>query len=258
MREETVIIRGASIHTIRHGSGSPTVIILSGLDDDIRSWLPVGEKVAAFAQVFLYDRPGLGRSDPPITTRTCSDNADELHELLLKSGVNPPFILVGHSVGGMTARLFASKYPEQVKALILVESAHPDQFLRVSGILQRYIPLQNNVLEKFTEEFCAQLKPAGNNERMDIIASADQLRSVAFPDQIPVVAITAGRSEWEEDFPSDAAAELDQDWLYLQRDLLNLSHKSKHIIAKDSGHAVHESEPDLIVDAIRELTRSIM
>jgi pimeloyl-ACP methyl ester carboxylesterase len=105
----------------------PTIIFDGGLANPALDWSLVQPEVAAFARVCSYDRSGYGWSEASPAERTSSNMVEELHTLLHNGGIEPPYILVGHSFGGINVQLFAHMYPEEVAGLLLVEPAHEDQ-----------------------------------------------------------------------------------------------------------------------------------
>src|ERR1700722_9878115 len=109
------------------GQGSPAVILESGLGDSYVSWRKVQPQIAKFTRVCSYDRAGLGFSGPSSRPRTSQVMAEELHALLGAADIAPPYVLVGHSMGGFDVRLFASRYRSEVAGMVLVDSSHPDQ-----------------------------------------------------------------------------------------------------------------------------------
>jgi pimeloyl-ACP methyl ester carboxylesterase len=122
-----VDVGGYRLHLYCTGEGSPTVILEAGGGNPWLSWYQVQPQVAQFTRVCSYDRAGLGWSDPSPKPRTTKVIADELHTLLHNAGITAPFVLVGHSLGGLDARMFASQYPSEAVGMVLVDSSHPDQ-----------------------------------------------------------------------------------------------------------------------------------
>lgn len=116
------------LHILVTGEGSPTVILDSGLPATVLSWSLVQPEVSPFARVASYDRAGLGWSDLGPSPRTSRRIVEELHALLRAAKLPPPYVLVGHSFGGFTARLFAGCYPEEVVGLVLVDPIHPEEW----------------------------------------------------------------------------------------------------------------------------------
>ena len=102
---------GRQIYYTCYGEGSPTVVLDSGMWDDSGIWKSVMQGVAPFTRICAYDRANLGRSDKAPKPRTYLDMTRDLHALLVKAPIEGPYILVGHSMGGMLVRLFADQYP---------------------------------------------------------------------------------------------------------------------------------------------------
>jgi hypothetical protein len=124
---QLIDIGGYKLHINCTGQGSPAVILDSGLGDTHISWRKVQPPIAQFTRVCSYDRAGLGYSESSPRSSTSQDFAEELHTLLHNAGISPPYILVGHSMGGFDVRLFASLYRSEVAGMVLVDSSHPEQ-----------------------------------------------------------------------------------------------------------------------------------
>jgi pimeloyl-ACP methyl ester carboxylesterase len=123
-----VDVGGFRLHLNCIGQGTPTVVMDAGGGAPSITWGLVPAEIAKFTRVCTYDRAGFGWSDRnPKLPRTSQQSVDELHLLLTKAEINPPYILVGHSLGGVNMRLYASQYPEDVVALVLVDSSHENQ-----------------------------------------------------------------------------------------------------------------------------------
>jgi pimeloyl-ACP methyl ester carboxylesterase len=127
---ELVAIDGRRLHLWRAGEGRPAVVVATSLGEPGHGWAAIQRHLAQHTTVVLYDRAGLGWSDPgpwPTRKRTVED----LHALLHATGIPPPYVLVGHSAGGLHVRLYAARHPEQVAGLVLVDPSHPDQWHRL-------------------------------------------------------------------------------------------------------------------------------
>src|SRR5712692_2471525 len=124
-------IGGRRLHLWCTGEGSPTVVLDSGLPGSSLSWTLVQPEVAKFTRVCSYDRAGLGWSDPGLRPRTTARIVEELRALLTRAGIQPPYVLVGHSFGAFTARLFASQCPDEVVGMVLVDPIHPREWLEL-------------------------------------------------------------------------------------------------------------------------------
>jgi len=132
-----VDIGGYKLHIHATGKGRPTVVLIAGAGDFSFDWSLVQPEVSQFARVASYDRAGVAWSDLGPTPRTMTQEAYELHLLLRKSGLPAPYIVVGHSVGGLIARVYASRYPQEVAGMVLVDSTHEDTTLMYQGKLVR-------------------------------------------------------------------------------------------------------------------------
>lgn len=203
------------------GSGSPTVVMDAGAGVESSTWKRVQDLVAPSYRVCRYDRAGLGRSDNRPQAHASSDLiVRELSILLEDADVTPPYILVGHSFGGMNIRLFAHRYPDAVVGAVFVDAAH-----------ESLIPLLG-----FTGV------PEGRST-LDLVASARELASVRSL-YVPAVVLTHG-------YPLRGFRRVvERRWLEFQRALTRLSHDSALILALKSGHRIQEDQPDLVAEAI--------
>jgi pimeloyl-ACP methyl ester carboxylesterase len=123
---QMVDIGGYRLHIDCIGKGSPTVILENGLGDNFADWALVQPDVAKFTKVCSYDRAYDGFSDAGPIPVTMHQEVFELHKLLAAGGIRPPYILVGHSYGGLLARLYITTYPSEVKGMVFVDSTHED------------------------------------------------------------------------------------------------------------------------------------
>jgi pimeloyl-ACP methyl ester carboxylesterase len=110
-----------SLYLVEKGSGYPTVLFEAGIAATNLNWFHIQEPVSQFASTVSYDRGGLGWSSPCRTARTPANIAAELHQLLEGAAIKPPYILVGHSFGGLVMRRFALNYPDEVASMVLVD-----------------------------------------------------------------------------------------------------------------------------------------
>jgi pimeloyl-ACP methyl ester carboxylesterase len=129
---QRVDVGGYSLHIYCTGSGAgPTVVVDAGAGDFSTSWIGIQREVEKSARICTYDRAGYGWSDSSPYPRTAIQMSNELHQLLVNAKIDPPYILVGHSLGGMTIRVFAGLYPDEVAGMVLVDAGHEDQLERL-------------------------------------------------------------------------------------------------------------------------------
>ena len=116
------------LHVLEQGSGAPTILLEAGLMSTVLSWTSLQEKLSGSYRVVSYDRAGLGWSDLGPMPRIADRIVDELHLLLQRAGIPPPYVLVGHSFGGLTMPLFAARYPEETAGMVLVDAVTPAEW----------------------------------------------------------------------------------------------------------------------------------
>lgn len=225
--------------------GFPVVVMDSGLGNSSEGWLGLQPNVAEFARVCIYDRAGLGNSDPSIHTQTTTQIAVDLHNLLARAGVSGPLVLVGHSLGGINVRLYASMYPKEVVGMVLVDSTHEEQFARMDALIP----------EEIKKQFPpSALVPTGN-EKIDFTENSERrARMSEWHADIPLIVLTAANAQPGGEGPlAYLAPKFEQIRQELQQDLVHRSAKGKQIIATRSGHFIQRDEPELVVSAIREV-----
>jgi pimeloyl-ACP methyl ester carboxylesterase len=238
-----VDVGGRSIFLECQGTGSPTVVLEAGLTGDSRTWEQVAPAIAGETRVCAYDRANIGQSDAAPTPRSAQDMVDDLDAALAAAGERSPFVLVGFSFGGLVSQLYTSSHPGDVAGLVLVESSHPDE---VEVFQSHLTPAQ-------VAEDRAAIQD--NPEGVDILASFAQAQASADLPPVPLVVVTAARSDG---WPPDWDAELfDRLRAHQQRQLAGLVPAGVQVIADHSGHDVPHEQPDVVIDAIEAvLTKS--
>jgi pimeloyl-ACP methyl ester carboxylesterase len=239
------------------GHGAATVIVEDALGVstlESGGWWAVIDEIETTTRVCVYDRAGLGLSDAaPAHPRTSQEAVKDLRTLLDRAPVPGPYILVGHSIGGLHALLFASQHPNDVAGIVLVNGAHPDQWAEFQALLPPEAPGEPARLSQLRT---LQAQPASNPERLDVIASAHQVRlALARGPQplgdVPLVVLTRSPKAAIAPFlPPEIAAPGAELWQDLQGDLAGLSSNSTHVIAAQAGHNIQRDEPQLVIDAI--------
>ena len=256
---ESFDMRGHRLRYLCRGEGTPTVIIEQGGGVSIEQsflgrvpfgWRKVFEALSKTHRTLLHDRAGLGWSYAPTRPRTCAGLVKDLRALLRHAEVGPPYLLVGHSIGGFNVRLFAHQYPEEVVGVVLVDSTHPDQWARFSRLVPRPTQGEPSVLQMFRTKADPSLTP----ERIDYVASTDEVRTAGSLGDTPLIVLSRSPSSLRiPGLPADMAARMEEVWSELQRDLLNLSTRSAQIVAAHAGHHVQLDEPQLVTQTILKL-----
>ena len=226
------------------GAGTPVVILEAGWGDVGETWHLVQPEVARYTQVCAYDRVGLGRSDPGPEPRTYLDAVTDLHMLLAGAEISPPYILVGHSLGGMYMRLYTDQYADEVVGLVLVDSSHPESFTRNAAVLPPETPDESENLRFYREWFASY--------RRDPTLRSELLEPGSLGD-LPLVVLTAMNKQRAEDLPAGLNEQFNQIWLELQQELALLSTNSTHVVSEVSEHFIQHDEPELVIQAILDL-----
>jgi len=231
-----VDIGGRKLHLVCDGSGSPTVILEAGLTGDNRTWDAILPEVASKTRVCAYDRANIEPSESAPPPRTARDVVADLHALVGAGKVDPPYVLVGFSFGGLVSQLYASTYPDDVAGLVLVESNHPDE------VEQFEAELTSAQIKRDRQEANA------NPEGVDLFASFEQVQDAPkLPDR-PLVVITAGKpAEWPPGWDAEVFNRLRA---AQQKDLVDRVSDGSQVIAKQSAHDVPASDPQIIVKGI--------
>lgn len=268
-------VGGYRMHIDCTGQGSPAVILDAGLGDTYYSWHKVQPQIAQFTRVCSYDRAGIGYSDSSSRPRTSKVIAQELHALLQAAGVAPPYILVGHSMGGYDVRLYASLYRNQVAGMVLVDSSHPDQESRfpaelknMEGSWQREaeflayttpfgIPRLMGLCDDDPQQRAAECNfhtaREGVAELKSFSESAAQAASTGSLGDMPLAVLSHDPDKPSAELPADLAKPTNDAWQKMQQELAHLSTRGIQTVAKNSAHYIQLDRPDVVIEAIRNI-----
>lgn len=294
---ELVNMDGYALHLNCVGEGTPTVLMEAGLGEYSLTWTAVQPEITSVTRVCTYDRAGYGWSDPGPTPRDAAAIIADLQTLLDRTNETGPFVLVGHSYGGMLMRLFAAENPDLTAGVVLVDSSHPDQTARFPALYQEaeaqlltdladqyvlpkfyanigLLPLivdrlaTNNTLPEAAREPTRALLASDTDyydtmlDEVRILSqSIEQVRAAGNPfADSPLIVLAAGRAD--EPYPEVGLTEeivLDKQavWLELQAELAALSVDSELIVIEDSGHYIQYEQPEIVVDAIIRMVNRV-
>jgi pimeloyl-ACP methyl ester carboxylesterase len=218
---------------------TPPVVFENGLGGRMEWWQKVLPEVSKDAATFAYNRPGYGRSDPAVTPRDGLHIVEELRTLLRNKGMRPPYILVGHSLGGLYMQLFARRHPDEVRALVLVDSTHPQQ-LEGEGSLDRQSILVRGLL--------GVLVTGAAQDELDLLSETGQqvLGAPGLPGK-PVFVLSAAEPLKEHSPAADHAN--------AKRKGIALLYPGSRQIWVDSGHGIPLEKPEAVIEVIREALR---
>jgi pimeloyl-ACP methyl ester carboxylesterase len=232
------------------GEGSPTVLLLGGR---AATWKPIQAVVNQSVRTCVFDHMG---SRP--TPLTAAEVAKSVRTLLDDAEMSGPNVLVGFSVGGYIARLFTHLYPDEVTGMALLDSSHEDQNARFLAALPAETSDECQELKDYRAELQGtHVLPVGPEIKLDFEASATEVRAIE-PNlsNLPLVVLTAGRSEWPDCFTPEIRKQLDTAWLDMQEDLASLSVNSTHLVAEESSHGFAE-QTEMVIDAIQRTVQAV-
>lgn len=215
------------------------VVFENGLGGRMERWKKVLPEISNDTTTFAYNRPGYGNSDLVSTPRDGLHIVDELRVLLHSKGIKPPYILVGHSLGGLYMQLFARRYPAEVSALILVDSTHPRQ-LEGEGALEKQSFLVRCLL--------GALVTGTAEDELDLLPqTGKQVLALPTLSNKPVFVLSASKPLEEKSKAADDANEK-------RKDIARLYPGAQQVWV-DSGHAIPLEKPESVVAAIHQALR---
>lgn len=232
---QQIDINGKTVEYILKGSGSPTIVFETGMGPTIDTWNSILDSLSKHTQVYAYNRPGYGNSQIHNPPTTVIEVAAQLRENLMGHNIKPPYILVGHSAGGLYINMFARLFPEEVAGAVFIDASHPEQF--------EYFKNDQSLLY---ELLITATKKGNRTYEGNIVKTTLQSFENAskFPN-VPISVLTAGKksSPLEND-------ELRNKWLQFQKSLASLSPISEHIVVENTGHYIHKRNPNISISEI--------
>lgn len=274
---QSVNIGGRSLNIYCSGEGGPTVIFESGHSQPGLSWLLVQRQVAQFTRACWYDRAGYGWSDPGGRPNYTKDTVRDLRALLHTAHIPGPYVLVGHSLGGFTARYYRHEFPDEVAGMVLVDASHENirtiekvedvgptifvveeaiaRLLGPIGLFRLSATAPDSPPRGMTREEWAEIAALQWQMKSQIAilhelpfeANAGPVRrlgDMGEPGDFPLIVLTAGRSA-------------SPGWLRLQEGLTHISTRGQQYVIERSGHMMPFDAPDEIVFAVREILTSL-
>lgn len=277
---------GYNLHLVKVGTGSPTILLEAGSGETSLSWRQIPDELAEFATVVSYDRAGYAWSEPANSDRTGENIVRELHTALEKEGIHGPYLLVGHSLGGMYARLFAETYRDEVVGLVLIDARPEDDARDTAEILKQEKFVGNpsastlklikhsGLLRLLKDELLnGQVAKEDREQFVNVIAKGsffeakeeegnwagtteDAIRGQRLG-SLPVRIIARGMAQdyAQAGISEEGGRKLESIWQAGQQKMLGISTDSQLIVAEKSGHMVIHDQPELVVETIRSLLK---
>jgi pimeloyl-ACP methyl ester carboxylesterase len=261
------------IHYRLRGEGDFTFVLEAGLGDYSGSWQPLEDGLAKLGRVFAYDRAGLGWSESTRGPRTPAAIAAELHAVLTAARIPKPWILVGHSSGGISQVLFAMDHPDEVAGLLLIDPSHKDQFRRLPAppaVLRWLLPQVTRLAPAGLPQLLFRSKDPVQMLSLHVRTSGAELRALldagaAWQDRptslgnLPLFLLTADGSEVLPGKTEEERRAAWTIWKTMHDELLaaSTSEIRRHDVVPGSGHHIHRTHPDVVITAAREFLQRI-
>ena len=248
--EKIVDIGSTQLHLRCAGHGTPTVVLDSGLGEGAETWTKVQTQVAMFTRVVAYDRAGVGKSSPGPKPRTSRQMVGELRALLSAAQIAGPYVLVGHSLGGLNIQLYAIEHPDEVAGVVLADPSCPDMLARLAGVWGKFR------VSLFTTLSTAS-HPEGTSKH-DLEISLTQVAAAGQLPDVPLIVLSAGQAVQlpkllNAMFPGDR-------WLSAfqagHAELVQAAGKGQHRFVPNSTHATIPQD-DVVVDAIHQIVEMV-
>jgi pimeloyl-ACP methyl ester carboxylesterase len=274
-----VDIGGRSLYLECHGTGSPTVVLEAGYRASARYWSDdllqpdaprtmVLPAVAEFTRVCAYDRPGtfassgeddfVSRSDPIAQPRSAPEAVTDLHALLQAAEVPGPYVLAAHSLGGLFARLYASTYPDEVVGLVLVDAF--SERLETLMTPEKWAALVR-LNQDLGVDTVVPIPGYGDLETMGYGADNAVVREAVAASPLrpmPLAVLAHGKPfPQAADAPGFATGELEAILLKVNEDLATLVPNARFTVASESGHDIHQDQPELVIEAVRQVVAGV-
>jgi pimeloyl-ACP methyl ester carboxylesterase len=254
-----ISIGSHQLETRQQGEALPVVVFDTGLGDSLDRLIPLQERIAGVTRVFTYNRAGYGRSEPGPLPRDSGREAYELRAVLESTALPPPYVLVGHSLGALNVQVFASRHPDLVAGIVLLDPP-PLSFL----LGEQYTDLKA-MADDMTAEWQAIADAGAASGSAQEVAQVEFFRVLAsehrelfgesaklaagiatFGD-VPLLVVAAGRSN---PLFGDIAEEYQRYWIEQSRALSRKSSSGKFLLAEDASHHLYLEAPELVAEGV--------
>lgn len=289
-----VDIGGRRIHLDCRGTGSPTVVLVSGLDiNGALAWSAVHDSIATTARTCAYSRAGIMWSDPSPDPVTGKGVADDLHAALTTAGEHPPFVMVGHSLGGPYIMTYTKYYGDEVAGLVMVDASHPDQLQRMAAVAPAAanpeavlgpikiasalswagvarlatsrtprMPNQSEGAARAVSAYATHSLPGALKEMIALSAVFNEAGTLRQLGDRPLFVLTAMKPMTDAEratleLTPEKGREFKALWKAMHEEEASWSARSQHRVLDDAGHYIQYDRPDVVIAAVRSVVDSV-
>ena len=235
IKKSIISVNGNDFEYAVKGTKSPAIILINGAGGPIEGWSKIWGELGRENVLFAYNRLGIGKSSKPREPQTGIVMIKDLKNLLLNLKIEPPYLIVGHSLGGFIAHLFTLTYPNDVRGLVFLESS------TINDVLTDSKRKRETDANKFSE--------------IDhVLSTIKQIQELGVFSDIPITVIAGNKPAFGWLMPRA----IKEARMNHQKELLNLSERGRVTIARNSGHFPQLSEPNLVINEINSLLHEII
>lgn len=251
-------LRGKKQYVVVQGTGEPTIVFLTGKGRDCSDFRKVYGKLKKTNQIFAYDRAGLGKSESFRGDRTVDTMAFELHELLVKEKIKPPYVLVGHALGTYIMRCYVNMYPKDVSGMVFIDPSHEYEFKNGLEIrsdsdkvvfrdeFKSYLRLEGKYkAHKAESKQCFDFDTLGFSTNQRIV------KDLKLPTDIPMTIMIARKIDADNDYVNkemEFRLNFFENWK-------TINPQTKVVSSYKIGHFIHKEAPDMVIDEINEVIK---
>lgn len=266
LADRTINVGLHSLHAVIAGKGSPAVVFDGGIGASCEEYRELHDRIAETTTVVIYDHAGYGSSEVGPLPRDSRSEVEELRILLTELNIPHPFILVGHSLGGLNVEVYASLYPEEVAGMVLLDPPPlsfilGEEYTELASMAAKMTDewqgiadsgLRSENLEEKTEAEFFQMLASEHREMFS--SSAQQASSIDSFDGIPMVVIASGVPN---PMFGNVAEPYQQYWAAQSKVLSTKSSRGQFVFAETSTHRLHEDAADLVTDSVLSMVNSL-
>lgn len=274
-QEKSVTVNGNRYNVFVKGvenrkENTPVIIFENGMGVDLGNWKKITDRVSSFAPVFAYDRAGIGKSDKIYQMPTAKFVAENLHDLLKALKIAPPYLLVGHSLGGVYVRSFAGFYPNEISGLVFIDPADFTEtkndwnaIFRTLGVPEKKIDemMYNRLYGPRPKVDSLHFGPWSERQILNDLRKTDfaEISSLPLP-KVPIYFLVGGKFDVP---PEQRSKEYDQEAFFHVKNNSNMERWKKLIYSSgkggaliyltNAGHYIHWDDPKSVINTIKIL-----
>jgi pimeloyl-ACP methyl ester carboxylesterase len=239
---------------VKKGTGEPHILVINGLDENVNLWKKTLPGLADLGTVVIYDRGGVGWSDPGLNPRNANTISEEMRAFLRAIDFEPPYILVAHSLGGLYARYYANNYPSEVSGIVLVDTTHEDYWWRTGLLLSAKTVETMNRSLNLSQDIITRSQTGAMGEYQNTDFTASLVRANRAVPDVPLIMLGQSIERFSlitnDDNEALRASMLMRE---MYQDQADLTPGGIWETVENSSHFMMQDQPEVIVDATQRV-----